>query len=160
RGADVELWYGNVSADIPEWIPNKEFDSLNDLLEMINELEGTVVVPAALSDFGVEEVAESKISSRESLNLELTPMPKFIDEIRDQVDYLVAYKATDTRQKAVEKAKKMREEDRADMVVANSLKDVSEDENSVYILGDGTWVEGSKRSIADYILDELEKELK
>lgn len=160
RGADVELLYGNVSTEIPEWIPNKEFDSLNDLLDMKDELEGTVIVPAALSDFGVEEVADEKISSRESLTLELTPMPKFIDEIRDQVDYLVAYKATDTRQKAVEKAKRMREKDRADMVVANSLKDVSEHENSVYVLGDGTWVEGSKRRIADYILDVLEKELK
>ncbi len=156
RGADVELWYGNVEEDIPGWIPNRTFDSLNDLFDMVEDLEGTVIVPAALSDFKVEK-QEGKISSSEPPTLELESMPKFIDMVRENEDvsFLVAYKAEETRDRAVKSAERMLKEDRADMVVANSIQDVRENENSVYILGEGKWFDGTKREIADHVLNEL-----
>ncbi len=156
RGADIELWHADVKAEIPEWIPDREFETIDDLMKMKDELEGKVIVPAALSDFKTKEVEDEKISSSEKLTLELESTPKFIDEIKERVDRLIAYKAEDDRESAVKKAKKMIEDDRADIVVANSLEDVSEEKNRVYITKLGEWIEGSKRKIADKILDQLE----
>ncbi|MFW5945280.1 MAG: bifunctional phosphopantothenoylcysteine decarboxylase/phosphopantothenate--cysteine ligase CoaBC [Candidatus Natronoplasma sp.] len=160
RGADVELWYGDVKSEIPHWIPNRSFESFDDLLAMSSDLEGTVIVPAALSDFKPRNKDDGKISSSQSLKLELEPTPKFIGEIKDKVGFLIAYKAEDSRDEAVEKAEEMVEEGRADMVIANSLEDVSLEENRVYITGEDQWIEGSKREIAEEILDRLERELR
>lgn len=160
KGADVELWYGNVSTDIPSWIPNKEFNTVDDLMKMCDDIQGTVMVPAAISDFKPKKKEKEKISSASPITLELEPTPKLIDNIKDRVDYLVAYKAADDRDKAVQKAQKMIDKKRADMVVANSLKDVKSDENRVYILGEGEWFEGTKRDIADIVLENLPSELR
>lgn len=159
RGADVKLLYANVDEKVPQWIPNQEFNRMSDLYDIVEKIEGIVIVPAALSDFTVKEKSDEKISSSKGLKLDLEPLPKFIDKIREKTDYIVAYKAEDSREKAVEKAKKMVKENRADIVVANSLEDVSYEENRVYITVSDEWIEGSKREIADKILDYLESEL-
>ncbi len=159
KGADVELWHGNVSVEVPEWIPQMTFDTFEDLLSMADEVNGTVIVPAALSDFGVREVNKSKLPSTEPVIVELQPLPKFIDAIRDRVDFLVAYKAADSREEAVEKAKIMVEENRADVVIANSLKDVGTETTRAFITGTGKWFEGRKRDIADRVLSEVERRI-
>ncbi|MFW6305146.1 MAG: bifunctional phosphopantothenoylcysteine decarboxylase/phosphopantothenate--cysteine ligase CoaBC [Candidatus Saliniplasma sp.] len=155
RGANVQLWYGNVQTDIPRWIPNRRFETLDDLIGYSKDLTETVIVPAALSDFGADSVSDSKLSSDGSLSLELKPLPKFIDEVRDDVEFLVAFKAEDTREKAVEKAEQMVKNGRAEMVIANSLEDVRSDTNRVFIVDGEEWIEGSKRDIAEKILDEI-----
>ncbi len=160
RGADVELWHGDVKGEVPHWIPNRSFETIHDLLEMSTDLVGTVIVPAAISDFSPESVEDEKISSSESLTLKLEPTPKFIDRVRENVKFLIAYKAEDTREEAVEKAEQMIEEGRADIVVANSLEDVELDENRVFMTGENEWIKGSKRKIAEGILDRLEEELR
>lgn len=156
RGADVELWYGNVKSDVPGWIPNRRFETIGDLFDMIENLDdmNIAIVPAALSDFSVEE-AKEKISSSESFSLELEPVPKFIDELNEKVNTLVAYKAEDTRKSARKRAEEMVEEGRADIVVANSLKDVTFDKNSVYLTSTSSWIEGTKREIAERLLKEI-----
>ena len=159
KGADVELWYGNVNVDVPEWIPHTEFHTFEDLMALSEEISGTFIVPAALSDFGVREVNKSKLPSDEPIIIELQPLPKFIDAIRDRVDFLVAYKAADTREEAVEKAKAMVEENRADVVVANSIRDVEDEHTRAYITGTDRWFEGRKRDIADRVLSEVERRL-
>lgn len=153
KGADVELWYGNVSGDVPNWMTTRKFDSMEDLWKMTDKASGTIIVPAALSDFGLKEVSRSKIPSKDSIQLDLEPIPKFIDRVKDNVDKLIAYKAADTREEAIEKAEEMLEEERADIVVANSLKDVKSGVNRIYILGDGKWYEGRKRDLADRVLE-------
>ncbi|MFW5904360.1 MAG: bifunctional phosphopantothenoylcysteine decarboxylase/phosphopantothenate--cysteine ligase CoaBC [Candidatus Saliniplasma sp.] len=155
RGANVQLWYGNVQTDIPRWIPNRKFETLDDLIGYSKDLTETVIVPAALSDFGADSVSDSKLSSDGSLSLELKPLPKFIDEVREDVEFLVAFKAEDTREKAVEKAEQMVKNGRAEMVIANSLEDVRSDTNRVCIVDGKEWIEGSKRDIAEKILDEI-----
>ncbi|MFP4609173.1 MAG: phosphopantothenoylcysteine decarboxylase, partial [Candidatus Aenigmatarchaeota archaeon] len=157
RGADIELWYGEVKGEVPRWIPNRSFETMTDLFDMLEGL-GEVdiaVVPAALSDFYVKDVKDEKISSSEPLALELEPAPKFIDELKEKVETLVAYKAEDTRDRAKEAAEEMIEAGRADFVVANSLSDVTLDENRVYLSSSKGWIEGSKREIAEILLDEL-----
>ncbi|MFO7990771.1 MAG: bifunctional phosphopantothenoylcysteine decarboxylase/phosphopantothenate--cysteine ligase CoaBC [Thermoplasmata archaeon] len=153
KGADVELWHGNVRGEIPTWIKAREFDSMEDLWKLTDKASGTIIVPAALSDFGLNEVSRSKIPSNDSIQLDLEPIPKFIDRVKENVDKLIAYKAADTREEAIEKAEKMLEEERADIVVANSLKDVKSGVNRIYILGDGKWYEGRKRDLADRVLE-------
>ncbi len=156
RGADVELWYGNVKGEVPEWIPNRRFEAIGDLFDMMESLDdmNIAIVSAALSDFSVEEEKE-KISSSKSFSLELEPVPKFIDELDEKVNTLIAYKAEDTRKAARKKAEEMVEEGRADIVVANSLKDVTFDKNSVYLTSTSSWIEGSKREIAERLLKEI-----
>lgn len=155
RGADVELWHGNVETDVPDWIPNRSFDSLDDLFGMKGELKQTVIIPAALSDFGLDETEEEKISSDETLSIELEPKQKFIDEIRDEVDLLVGYKAEDSREEAEKKAEEMVSSGRADIAVGNSLEDVEKASNRVYITEEEGWHEGSKRDLAEKILNLL-----
>ncbi len=155
RGADVEIWSGNSSYDIPGWIPCKYFDTLDDLMELADGVAGTLIVPAALSDFGVKERHGSKIPSSEPLRLDLEPLPKFIHAVRDRTDLLVAYKAADTRDEAVEKAEEMVDRGRADIVVANSLDDIRKGLNRIYITRDGKWYEGRKRDIGDRVLDNI-----
>ncbi len=162
RGANVELWHGGLKDDVPQWIPNRSFETMNDLFDILEALEkGDVgIVPAALSDFSVEGVKEEKISSSEPLSLKLKPIPKFIDKLREKVDTLVAYKAEDTREGAKEAGERMIQEGRADIVVANSLKDVKLNENRVHISSRGEWIEGTKREIAEAVLDELGREIR
>ncbi len=157
RGADVELWCGNVVCEIPDWIPCNYFDTMEDLMGLAEEVRGTLIVPAALSDFGLKEIDDNKIPSSEPLELTLEPLPKFIDVVKDRTDLLVAYKAADTRDEAVEKAEGMVTQGRADVVVANSIKDVRKGINRIYITRDGKWYEGRKRDIADRVLDNIEK---
>jgi len=148
-----------VSVDVPEWIPKRVFTTFEDLLDMADDVRGTVIVPAALSDFGVREVHKSKLPSSEPVIIELQPLPKFIDAIKDRVEFLVAYKAADSREEAMEKAKDMVEQNRADVVVANSLKDVGMDETRAYITSTGKWYEGRKRDIADRVLSVVERRI-
>ncbi len=159
KGADVEVWHGDVKGEVPHWIPNRSFETVGDLFDMCESLTeiDAAIVPAALSDFGVKEIKDEKISSSEPLMLELEPVPKFIDELNKKVSTLIAYKAEDTREEAKKAAEKMIEEGRADIVVANSLKDVTLDENRVYISSKEEWVEGSKRDIAEAVLNELKE---
>ncbi len=157
RGADVELWCGNVTSEIPRWIPCRHFDTLEELMNSADDVQGTLIVPAALSDFAVKEANESKIPSTRSLELALEPLPKFIEFVKDRTELLVAYKAADTRDEVVEKAEEMVVEARADVVIANSLKDVREGVNRIYITRDGKWYEGRKRDIADRVLDNIER---
>ncbi|MEF8874685.1 MAG: bifunctional phosphopantothenoylcysteine decarboxylase/phosphopantothenate--cysteine ligase CoaBC [Candidatus Thermoplasmatota archaeon] len=159
KGADVAFWYGDVKGEVPNWIPNRSFETVDDLFDMCEALteRDVAVVPAALSDFAVKEMKDEKISSSEPLSLKLEPVPKFIDKLKEKVDTLVAYKAEDTREEAKKAAEEMIEDGRADIVVANSLKDVTLDENRVYISSKEEWVEGSKRDIAEVVLKELEE---
>ncbi|MFW6040991.1 MAG: bifunctional phosphopantothenoylcysteine decarboxylase/phosphopantothenate--cysteine ligase CoaBC [Thermoplasmatota archaeon] len=159
RGADVELWHGNVRDKIPHWIPNRKFEKVTDLLSMAGDVSEIVIVPAALSDFSVDIISDKKLSSSKEIELSLKPLPKFIDRVRDKAKFLVAYKAEDTREKAIEEGKKILDENRADMVVANSLKDIDYDTNRVYILPEKKCIEASKRRIAEKVLDYLECEV-
>lgn len=156
HGAEVELWYGNVNCQIPEWIPSRRFDTLEDLMAMSEDISGIVIVPAALSDFGVKEVSRTKIPSSEKQEIILEPLPKFIERIRERADMIVAYKAADSREEAIERAEYMLANNKADMVVANSLNDVQDDMNRIYILGDGKWYEGRKRDLAERVLEYIE----
>ncbi len=161
RGANVELWYGSVEDKVPSWIPNRKFETMSDLFDLVDKVgdKDVVLVPAALSDFAPIEKSDEKISSSESYTLELDPIPKFIDKINEDVELLVAYKAEDSRDEAKKAAHKMVKDDRADMVVANSLEDVGREENRVYITGEDEWFSGTKREIAEIILDSLMREL-
>ena len=52
-GAEVELWMGNTTEEVGEWISQENFSSTDDLNKKIKKLGkyDAILVPAALSDF-------------------------------------------------------------------------------------------------------------
>ncbi|UCH90272.1 MAG: bifunctional phosphopantothenoylcysteine decarboxylase/phosphopantothenate--cysteine ligase CoaBC [Thermoplasmata archaeon] len=167
RGAEVTLWYGQSPSQPPTYIYTERFQSVNDLLNKLSFIDFDVtIVCAAISDYTPER-QEGKIpSGQDVLTLNLKPTPKVLAAIReaDQRTFLVGFKAEYdvSEQQLIKKAAGRQEQYNLDMMVANDLKDVSEDRNYIYILhkdGKKREAEGKKAELAEIIFDEIEKKI-
>ena len=70
RGADVELWMGGCSVELPDYIPTRRFETVSDLVSMVEGIDhDAVLVPAALADFAPHDIASGKIPSDEGFGL-------------------------------------------------------------------------------------------
>ena len=128
RGADVELWMGRCSVALPSYMEIKRFRTVDDLSKMVTEVHADIViVPAALSDYAPVKKC-GKISSRnENLHLDLTLLPKILPQLRGRAQVLVGFKAEHTVEadELLERARARMAEYKADIMVANDLRDVS-----------------------------------
>jgi len=165
RGAHVELWMGRHSCQIPEFIPVREFRRLDDLEGMIGEIDQDVVmVPAALSDYAPDE-AKGKISSdEEGMALQLRSLPKILPRLKGN-RILVGFKAerSITDEELLNRATRRLEDYGLDMIVANDLDNVERGKTKVLIIssaGEPLMASGSKRQVAETILDEVGKVLR
>ncbi len=157
RGAEVSLWLGRHSVEVPSYLPTAAFGTTKSLIQMVPDLDCHIcAVPAAISDYAPERV-EGKISSGEaSLSLELYPTPKVIAAIRDESDcFLLSFKAVSgLSEKDLEKEARARlKEGVSDAIVANDVGDVTPTETKVLIVTKaGTEVfAGPKGEAADRI---------
>jgi phosphopantothenoylcysteine decarboxylase/phosphopantothenate--cysteine ligase len=156
RGATVELWMGTHRTQLPAWMTVRRFESGQDLLEMVNEIDHDLIfVPAALSDFGVEKV-EGKISSDRPPTLRLRPLPKVIESIPGGT--IIAYKAESGvgEEELISRARS-RMSNRVKAIVANDLKEVGAKSTRAYFVTSSEVEEmaGTKREVADMILDNV-----
>jgi len=161
RGADVDLWMGRHSTELPGYIGTREFGRVNDLLDMVKEIDhDMVMVPAALSDYA-PDTAEGKIpTDRGDLTLRLRPLPKVLAAIREKDCTLVGFKAERGigQEKLLRRATDRLESIPLEAIVANDLTRVLRGETEVTILlrgGETTRARGSKREVADIILDQV-----
>ena len=158
EGADVELWMGGCSVQIPGYIKTRRFSSVSDLEAMIPEIDhDAVIVPAALADFTPAQAIEGKISSESSMDLRLEPVPKMLPLISKRCKKVIGFKAESglDRDALVAKASERLKEYGLSAVVANDIGVAGSDSAAViYIDGDGSEeIEGSKAEIAMGIID-------
>jgi phosphopantothenoylcysteine decarboxylase/phosphopantothenate--cysteine ligase len=165
RGADVELWMGRHQTELPDYLEIRRFLRLRELEGMVENIDhDLVMVPAALSDYAPEE-AEGKIpTSEEELVLRLTPMPKLLSRLSRGDHRLVGFKAERgiTEDQLSERARSRLKEYGLDLIVANDLTKVSRGKTEVMMISksdDVTRASGTKREVADSILDEVLKVL-
>lgn len=92
-----------------------------------------------LNNGDMEVIKDTKISSYENnLVLVLKPTPKIINLIKKEspLTYLVGFKLLDgvSKKELIEVAKRLRDKNKCDLVVANDLEDIRNKEHKAYII--------------------------
>ncbi|MCG3219939.1 MAG: bifunctional phosphopantothenoylcysteine decarboxylase/phosphopantothenate--cysteine ligase CoaBC, partial [Candidatus Heimdallarchaeota archaeon] len=173
RYAEVKLVYGSSSLEPPLILENTVsvdtakgmYDEVLKLLE--EEQYDYVILAAAMNDFKLENVSDTKISSSESLELKLQPTKKLADKIKEisPNSKLILFKAEYKKSEGelIDIALKRMHDAKADMIVANDVSEkkfgFESDDNRVVIINiseEKNWVEGSKLVVAKSILDQAE----
>lgn len=160
KGADVDLWMGGCSVQIPGYIDVKRFTSVSDLIGMLNDIDhDIVIVPAALSDFKPEEIDHGKITSSEGFELDLIPVQKVLPLIRKKCSTVVGFKAESglTHDKLVEKALQRLDEYDLTAVIANDTSSAGKSDSNVILVTKDEVIDisGTKAHNSEIILDDL-----
>ncbi|MDO5853393.1 MAG: bifunctional phosphopantothenoylcysteine decarboxylase/phosphopantothenate--cysteine ligase CoaBC [Thermoplasmata archaeon] len=164
RGADVELWMGGCSVQLPDYIPIRRYATVSELVSMVDEIDhDAVVVPAALADFAPRCTAEGKIPSDQGFELELDPVPKVLPLIRGRCPLVIGFKAESglTRQELADRARARLEKYDLAAVVANDIDVVGLTSSSAILVTatEDRALTGTKAEISDAILDYCMKKL-
>jgi len=94
RGADVELWMGGCSVELPKFLKLRRFSAASDLADMLDLVDhDIVIVPAALADFTPLEKTVGKIPSDKPFDVKLKPVPKVLPMIRKKCKNVIGFKA-------------------------------------------------------------------
>jgi len=157
RGADVELWMGACNVIIPDHLSTKRFSKVADLIGMVDLIDHDVaIVPAALSDFEMEE-AEGKISSDGPISLRMRPAPKVLPLICGRCGFVIGFKAESGNDpdKLEGMARCRMREYGLGAMVANDISSAGAGRSSALILTNGSTeaFEGPKSALASRILD-------
>ncbi len=160
KGADVDLWMGGCSVQLPGYIDVKRFTSVSDLIGMLNDIDhDIVIVPAALSDFKPEEIDHGKITSSEGFELDLVPVQKVLPLIRKKCGTVVGFKAESglTHDKLVEKALQRLDEYDLTAVIANDTSSAGKSDSNVILVTKDEVIDisGTKAHNSEIILDDL-----
>lgn len=157
RGADVELWMGGSSVPLPEYIRTRRFETVSELIAMVDSVDhDVVIVPAALADFAPKSPEKGKISSGKSVKLTLDPVPKVLPFIRSKCDNVIGFKAESglSRDGLVEKARSRLMEYGLKAVIANDIDTAGKHTTNVILVTEDTDrdISGAKADVADAIL--------
>lgn len=158
RGADVELWMGGCSVELPDYIPTRRFERVSDLAKMVEGVDHNIVlVPAALADFTPHEFTEGKIASDSGFELGLDPVPKVLPMVRSKCDTVIGFKAESglTRDELVSRARSRLEKYGLAAVIANDVDVVGmKSSSAILVTGDSAKdISGTKAEVSDAILD-------
>ena len=162
-GAEVELWMGNTTEEVGEWISQENFSSTDDLNKKIKKLGkyDAILVPAALSDF-IPTKNKGKISSNKIPEIKLKKAKKSIEMIRKKHNgILCAFKLeSGLKEKAlIEKAKALLKN--SDFVIANHSEVLGNEKTKLAIITkkDTIWIEDTKINASKSILKEISKKI-
>ncbi|MEA3135963.1 MAG: phosphopantothenoylcysteine decarboxylase / phosphopantothenate---cysteine ligase [Thermoplasmata archaeon] len=162
-GADVTLWQGHASVEVPSHLAHRvvRFSSHDDLMRLAKaaDLSGfdQVWMPAAVGDYAAVP-AKSKIASgKRSLTLKLRPLPKVVEAIRAAAPnaVLVAFKAESDPKRLASQAKDRLKRYGAQFVVANTSDAFgSEDTEVLLVYGKGSQTfKGPKSQVLPTVVD-------
>ena len=158
-GAEVQLWMGNSTEEVGEWIAQEKFSSTEDLNKKIKKLGNydAILVPAALSDF-IPTKSKGKISSQKVPEVKLKKAKKSIVMIRKKhKGLLCAFKLGSNIKdnELLEKGKSLLKN--ADMVIANHSEVLGNEKTKIAIITkkDNTWIEDTKVNASKLILKEI-----
>lgn len=136
-------------------------DYMTDYVTTIDRIKQSVKNTNNLDEAfsNIETINENKISSYENnLVIVLKPTPKIISIIKDlsPSTYLVGFKLLDgvSKEKLIDVAKKLRDKNKCDLVVANDLSTIKNNEHLAYIIDRDNIIEEaySKKDIAKKIV--------
>ncbi|OGS42008.1 MAG: hypothetical protein A3K67_00115, partial [Euryarchaeota archaeon RBG_16_62_10] len=157
RGAEVELWMGRCSVELPEEVPTARFSSFQDLWQMTRKVKHDIVLfPAAVSDFSPDKVQGKIPSDRDTLKIVLKRNPKLIDKMARH--FVVGFKAQAGMDVdgLVKESVALIKRSGCKLVVANSMENVRPGRTKVVLVdknGLVDKVEGAKAQVADRIID-------
>jgi phosphopantothenoylcysteine decarboxylase/phosphopantothenate--cysteine ligase len=159
RGANVELWMGRATEDLPGYIKTRRFSTSDELVDMVRKIKSDIcIVPAAISDYIPRRTRGKISSSKRSVTVELRRAPKIIEEIRRSKKKikLIGFKLESnvSKKTLISRGKERLEGAKLDFVVANDVKSVTPDSNIVIIIdkkGNTKEIKGNKMQIAHEI---------
>ena len=162
-GANVELWMGNSTEQVGEWITQEEFSSTDDLNKKIKKLGkyDAILVPAALSDF-IPTKTKRKLSSQKIPEIKLKKAQKTIETIRKKHKGLLCSFKLESGLKdkeLLEKGKKLLKH--SDFVIANHSEVLGNEKTKLAIITkkENIWIEDSKANASKLILKEIAKKI-
>ena len=162
RGANIELWYGYSKEPIPQYIPSKNFETINDLLKLLknNNLKKFVViiVCAAIADYLPKKYKGKIPSGKKKLVLEMSPAPKILQKIRSITtkSKVIAFKVEQNKENLKEKTYELLKKNKLDFVIGNTVSAFGKDKNEIWITDKRRktiYKKGDKEELANYILD-------
>lgn len=162
RGADIELWYGCSEESVPDYIKTIKFQSLSDLLKLLNSKYlkkfNVIIVCAALADYIPKKHIGKIPSGKKKLVLEMSPAPKIIAQLRKIAPKakIIGFKVEAKKDKLKEKALELLKKNSLDFVVANTVSGFGSNSNEIWIFdrkGKVIHKKGTKDILADNILD-------
>ena len=162
-GANVDLWMGNATEQVGEWITQEKFSSTDDLNKKITKLGkyDAVLVPAALSDF-IPSKSKGKISSQKIPEIKLKRAKKSIEVIRKKhKGLLCSFKLESglTDKELLEKGTKLLRN--SDFVIANHSEVLGNEKTKLAIITkkENIWIEDTKANASKLILKEIIKKI-
>lgn len=158
RGAEVELWMGGCSVNLPDYIPVRRYGSVSDLVGMLGDVNhDAVIVPAALADFTPDRVFEGKIPSDKGLDMKLIPVPKVLPLLAEKCSRVIGYKAESglSEEELIGKARDRLERYGLSAVIANDIDSAGKTSASMLLVTENGVrdITGTKAAISDIILD-------
>ena len=162
-GAEVDLWMGNTTEEVGEWISQESFCSTHDLNKKIKKLGkyDAILVPAALSDF-IPIKNKGKISSDKIPEIKLKRAKKCIEMIRRKHNGILCTFKLESGLKdndLIEKGKNLLKI--SDFVIANDSDVLGNEKTRLAIITkkDTIWIENSKNIASKSILKEIAKKI-
>ncbi|HZX20514.1 MAG TPA: bifunctional phosphopantothenoylcysteine decarboxylase/phosphopantothenate--cysteine ligase CoaBC [archaeon] len=164
RAIAEQLELGGADISLIEGTEHTKFYS--KIMAELENMFDWFVCPAAINDFAAVE-STNKLSSGKKLNLELTPAPKLLQDVRKKYPKLkiCAFKAeTNKSKKELEKiGLEFLKKNKFQLVVVNDISKnpAGEDSSEMGIVSkkEIVWVKGTKEKIAEQIVGEMEKVL-
>lgn len=139
-------------------------DYMTDFVTNLSNIKESITKSSNIDEAfeNIEAIKRNKISSYEdNLVVVLKPTPKIISIIKNlsPSTYLVGFKLLDgvSKLELINTAKKLRDKNRCDLVVANDLSSIRNGEHIAYIIDNDNNVEEAhgKIKIAEYIVRRL-----
>ena len=162
-GAKVELWMGNATEEVGEWIKQESFSSTDDLNKKIKKLGkyDIILIPAALSDF-IPTKIKGKISSQKIPEIKLKKAKKSIESIREKhIGLLCAFKLESGLKdnELLEKGEKLLKN--SDFVIANHSEVLGNEKTKLAIITkkENIWVEDTKANASKIILEKIAQKI-
>ncbi|UVE49244.1 bifunctional phosphopantothenoylcysteine decarboxylase/phosphopantothenate--cysteine ligase CoaBC [Haloferax larsenii] len=165
RGADVTLVHDGDDVHYADVLAVESAAEMLDAVQAaVDAGADALVSAAAISDFTVE-AADQKIRSGDAITLDLQPVPKLIDTVRESHPDLpiVGFKAETSGDDdaMVEQARRIMDRASLAFVVANDASVMGSDETRALVVRDDDIGEfaGSKAELGARVASELEREL-
>ncbi|MDG1545728.1 MAG: bifunctional phosphopantothenoylcysteine decarboxylase/phosphopantothenate--cysteine ligase CoaBC [Candidatus Poseidoniia archaeon] len=162
-GAKVELWMGNATEEVGEWIKQESFSSTDDLNKKIKKLGkyDIILIPAALSDF-IPTKIKGKISSQKIPEIKLIKAKKSIESIREKHNGLLCAFKLESGLKdneLLEKGEKLLKN--SDFVIANHSEVLGNEKTKLAIITkkEKIWVEDTKANASKIILEKIAQKI-
>lgn len=158
-GAEVDLWMGGCSVQLPDFINIWRFTSVDDIKRNVILIDhDAVIVPAALSDFAPEP-ASGKIPSDSALELRMEPAPKMLPLIREMCPVVIGFKAESglSEEDLCARARSRLDTYGLHAIVANDVSCAGDSKSKVCIITKDNMERshGTKTEVADAILSTL-----